>query len=57
MLFAGVLYAAGMALDICFTGWVLYLTRTMMLVVYLGAVCYFENVPKITPLLHRLLRR
>lgn len=45
VLFAGVLYAAGMALDICFTGWVLYLTRTMMLVVYLGAVCYFENVP------------
>lgn len=56
-LLAGVLYAAGMWIEGVYAMWLVYVTRALMLIVYLGVVCTFEEVPKVSPLLRRLLRR
>lgn len=56
-LLAGVLYAAGMWIEGVYAMWLVYVTRILMLIIYFGAVCLFENVPKVSPLLRRLLRR
>ncbi len=56
-LLALALYAGGMFIEGVFAPWLVYTTRMLMLVVYLGVVCNFEDVPKISPLLHRLTRR
>lgn len=45
VVFALALYGAGMAVDLWFATWLTYLTRTLLLLLYLGAVCYFEHVP------------
>ena len=56
-LLAAVLYAAGMWIGDVYAMWLVYVTRALMLIVYLGVVCTFEEVPKVSPLLRRLLRR
>lgn len=56
-LLAGALYAAGMWIEDVYAMWLVYVTRILMLVVYLGVVCTFEEVPKVSPLLRRLRRR
>lgn len=50
-----VLYAIGMGVDMWFAPWVVYTTRTILLILFLGVICNYENVPKVTPLLKRLL--
>lgn len=37
--------------------WLTYSVRTLLLLVYLAAVCTFEDVPIVSPLLRRFLRR
>ena len=56
-LLAAVLYAAGMWIGDVYAMWLVYVTRALMLIVYLGVVCTFGEVPKVSPLLRRLLRR
>ncbi len=56
-LLAAALYAGGMYIAAIFAPWLVYVTRTLMLLVYLAVVASYESVPKITPLLHRLTRR
>lgn len=53
---AAILYAAGMWIEGMYAMWLVYATRIVMLAIYLGVVCSFEEVPKISPLLRRLLR-
>ena len=55
-LLAAALYAGGTYIGAIFAPWLVYVTRTLLLVVYLGVVCTYESVPKLTPLLRRLLR-
>ncbi|MBD5302925.1 MAG: oligosaccharide flippase family protein [Bacteroides sp.] len=56
-LLAGVLYAGGQWIDGVFASWIVYTTRVLMLIVYLGVICTFEEVPRISPLLRRALGR
>ena len=56
-LLAAVLYIAGAYLQQVFAMWLVYMTRILMLIVYLGIVCTFEDVPKISPILRRLTHR
>lgn len=56
-LMAGALYALGMWIGGMFPMWIVYTLRALMLVVYFGAVCTLEEVPRISPLIRRLLRR
>ena len=53
-LLAAVLYAGGIWIEPFFPAWLLYTTRIIMLVIYLGVICSFEEVPRISPLLRRL---
>lgn len=53
-LLAALLYAGGMWIESCFPTWLLYTARTIMLVIYFGVICTFEEVPRISPLLRRL---
>lgn len=53
-LLAAVLYAGSMWIEPFFPAWLLYTTRIIMLVIYLGVICSFEEVPRISPLLRRL---
>lgn len=53
---ACVLYFAGMWLEGHLAMWLVYMTRVLMLVIYLGMVCTFEEVPHISPLLRRTFR-
>lgn len=55
-LLAAALYAGGSYIGVIFAPWLAYVTRTLLLVVYLGVVCTYESVPKLTPLIRRLLR-
>lgn len=64
-LLAALLYAAGIWvadiydawLDAPFSTGMTYTTRIILLVIYLGVICSFEEVPKISPLLRRLRGR
>lgn len=56
-LLTAVLYIAGAWLEQVFAMWLVYMTRILMLIVYLGIVCTFEDVPKISPMLRRLTHR
>lgn len=53
-LLAAVLYAGGMWIEPFLPAWLLYTTRIIMLVIYIGVICSFEEVPRISPLLRRL---
>lgn len=57
ILLAAVLYGAGTWIEPLFPTWLMYVVRTIMLLIYLAVVCTFEDVPKISPLLHRLTSR
>lgn len=56
-LLAGVLYAVGIWIADIYAMWLVYLTRIILLCIYLGVVCLYEEVPKISPMLRRVLRR
>ena len=57
-LLAAVLYAVGeWAFAFPGSGLLRYASRTLLLLVYLGAVCLFEDVPMVSPRLRRLLGR
>lgn len=53
-LLAAVLYAAGEWIEPFFPAWLLFATRSILLIIYLAVVCAFEEVPVISPLLRRL---
>ncbi len=53
-LLAAILYAAGIWIEGMFPTWLMYTTRTIMLIIYLGVICTFEEVPRISPLLRHL---
>ena len=50
---AGVFYVAGMMMDGIFSLWVIYCLRSLLLVLYIGIIAAFENIPLLTPLLRR----
>lgn len=54
---AAVLYVAGNWIEGMYAMWLVYVTRILLLIIYLGAVCTFEEVPRISPLLRRLLSK
>lgn len=54
---AAIFYAAGIWLDFFFPMWLVYICRITLLVIYLGIVCTFEEVPKISPMLRRLIHK
>ena len=53
---AGVLYVVGMLMEGIFPVWATYCLRTLLLVLYIGIIARFENIPILTPLLNRTLR-
>lgn len=53
-LLAGVLYACGMWIESFCATWLLYTLRIAMLLIYMTAVCAFEEVPRISPILRRI---
>lgn len=58
LLLAAVLYGFGEWMSVWgISAWLLYALRTALLLLYLSAVCAFEEVPKVSPLLRRLLRK
>lgn len=56
-LLAAILYAAGTWIGTVAPTWLMYTSRTLLLMIYLGVVCLFEEVPRISPLLRRLTGR
>ena len=54
---AAVLYLAGMWLDEIFPLWFVYVCRATLLIIYLAVVCTFEEVPKVSPMLRKLIHR
>ena len=52
-----IFYFGGMAMEWVFPMWVTYCLRAVLLIIYAGIVCYFENVPLITPFLKKTLSR
>lgn len=56
-LLALVLWGAGVWLEFEAQMWLTYSIRIFLLAVYAGVICTFEEVPVVTPLLRRLLRR
>lgn len=55
-LLAGAFWGAGLLCDLQPHVWLTYAVRTLLLVIYLLTVVWNENVPVLTPLLHRLRR-
>lgn len=53
-LLAAALYAGGTIIWQFFPTWLMYTTRVLLLIIYLGVICTFEEVPRISPLLRRL---
>lgn len=54
---AGIFFVAGMLMEGIFPMWVTYSLRTLLLVIYIGVIANFENIPFITPLLQRVAKR
>lgn len=54
---AALLWGIGSACEFPYAMWVTYIVRTLLLLVYVLCVAYYENVPFLTPRLHRLLDR
>lgn len=57
ILFAAALYAAGIYLTESLPLAIAYIAKTLMLVVYVAVVAFNENVPLLSPALHRLLKK
>ena len=57
LLFAVALYAGGMYVENIMGMWLTYAVRIVLLLIYVGVVCTFENVPVLSPIFRRLLRR
>ncbi|MDE5871842.1 MAG: oligosaccharide flippase family protein [Muribaculaceae bacterium] len=56
-LLAAVLWGIGTACTFTYAMWITYIVRTLLLVLYILVVAYFENIPVLTPFLrNRLLR-
>ena len=55
-LLAGSLWGAGMWVGESCPVWLMYGVRSVLLLVYLGVVCTFEEVPKISPLMRHIFR-
>ncbi len=53
-LLAALLYAGGIAAGEWLPVWMMYLTRILMLAIYLGVVARFENVPVISRLVRKI---
>ena len=51
---AGLFYAGGMMMSDIFPDWVIYIVRTLLLVLYAGIIARFENVPLVSSYLRRL---
>lgn len=54
LLLAGVLYVGGMLMENFFTTWITYVARFALLMVYVGVVALFEEIPFLSPLMRRL---
>ena len=50
---AGFLYVCGMLMDGIFQLWAIYCLRTVLLILYIGIIANFENIPVISRALHR----
>ena len=57
LLFAVALYAGGMYVENIMGMWLTYAVRIVLLLIYVGVVCTFENVPVLSPFSVALLRR
>ena len=49
LLFAVALYAGGMYVENIMGMWLTYAVRIVLLLIYVGVVCTFENVPVLSP--------
>ena len=56
LLLAGVLYVGGRLMDNFFNVWITYALRFVLLMVYVGVVALFEEIPFLSPLMRRLKR-
>lgn len=56
LLLALMMYAAGIGTEFIFSPWLVYTTRTLLLILFSGIICTYEDVPKISPLLRRYIR-
>lgn len=54
-LLAAVLYGAGIWIDGFFTLWLAYVVKAVLLGVYIGVICSFEEVPVVSPMLRKIL--
>lgn len=51
---AGAFYVSGMMMESFFPIWVLFVVRTLLIIIYGGVIAYFENIPFITSRIRRL---
>ena len=56
-LLAGVFYLCGMMMDGMFPDWVLYIVRTLLIIIYVGIIARFENIPIISAYIRRYTSR
>lgn len=52
---AGVFFVAGMMMDGILPLWVMYCLRTILLIIYIGIIGWFENIPLLSPILKKML--
>lgn len=56
-IFAAILYVVGIYAEWPQMMWLTYSVRTILIIAYAVVVCTFENVPLVSPLVRRLVRR
>lgn len=54
---AFVFYALAWGVESIAPEWIAYIVKTILLIVYLAIVCFKENVPLVSPLIHHILKR
>ena len=54
---AGVFFVAGMMMDSIFPEWVLYVVRSILIILYAGIIARFENIPFISQYIRRFISR
>ena len=56
-IFAGALFAAGILMEGVFPAWITYVLRTLLIVIYVGIVASFEEIPLLSDAMRRATSR
>ena len=52
---AGVLYVGGMLMESMFSQWVVYVLRALLLILYVGIIARFEDVPMLSRIVRKFI--